>query len=52
MAPHSAALQHQAQARHTDAATPRTEVNWKFERPRIKFGSRRCREHRTAVRAP
>ena len=32
MAPHSAVLQHQAQARHTDAATSHTEVNREFER--------------------
>lgn len=38
MAPHSAALQHQAQARHTDATSltqllPAPEVNRKFEGP-------------------
>src|SRR3984893_16372278 len=32
MAAHSAGLQHQAQARRTDAATSRTEVNREFER--------------------
>ncbi len=32
MAAHSAGLQHQAQARHTDAATSRSEVNREFER--------------------
>jgi hypothetical protein len=32
MAAHSAGLQHQAQARHTDAATSRDEVNREFER--------------------
>jgi hypothetical protein len=32
MAAHSAGLQHQAQARRTDAATSRSEVNREFER--------------------
>ena len=32
LAAHSAGLQHQAQARHTDAATSRSEVNREFER--------------------
>ena len=32
MAAHSAGLQHQAQARHTDAATSRSEVSREFER--------------------
>ena len=32
MAAHSAGLQHQAQARHTEAATSRSEVNREFER--------------------
>jgi hypothetical protein len=32
MAAHSAGLQHQAQARHTDAATSRSELNREFER--------------------
>jgi hypothetical protein len=32
MTAHSAGLQHQAQARHTDAATSRSEVNREFER--------------------
>ncbi|MGA8254717.1 MAG: hypothetical protein ACLP3C_16955 [Mycobacterium sp.] len=32
MAAHSAGLQHQAQARHTEAATSRGEVNREFER--------------------
>jgi FtsZ-interacting cell division protein ZipA len=32
MTAHSAGLQHQAQARHADAATSRTEVNREFER--------------------
>jgi FtsZ-interacting cell division protein ZipA len=32
MTAHSAGLQHQAQARHTEAATSRSEVNREFER--------------------
>ena len=32
MAAHSAGLQHQAQARHTEAATSRSELNREFER--------------------
>ena len=32
MTAHSAGLQHQAQARHTDAATSRSELNREFER--------------------
>ena len=32
MAAHAAGLQHQAQARHTEAATSRSEVNREFER--------------------
>jgi hypothetical protein len=32
LAAHSAGLQHQAQARHTEAATSRSEVNREFER--------------------
>jgi Flp pilus assembly protein TadB len=32
MPAHAAGLQHQAQARHTDAATSRSEVNREFER--------------------